>query len=259
MRDLPQLASLRMADVLELHLSVLCDLRQLHSLQARAHGKHVILLLWVKVRHAPGSTAVPLESGCATEHETQQGMVSHVCAMRQELVLDFSYTAVWDPVNTYTPEDPDDVTRLLGMLPALRALRCVQIVALRRRLRLPSIGAYAELEHLALACRELHVEYCGIHAVAPRSLHVILEQAAPAVVRACGAHAAPWHHLCCMAGLASSRMVEPALLSGAGSTTGIGWGAGRDPGDAGGGTQHGGHRRALHVQGVAVLEAGAAT
>ena len=107
----------------------------------------------------------------------------------QELVLDISYTAVWDPVNTYAPSDPDDVTRLLGMLPALRALRCVQIIALRRRLRLPSIGAYAELEHLALACRELHVEYSGIHAISPRSLHVIVEHAAPAMVRACAAHA----------------------------------------------------------------------
>ena len=70
--------------------------------------------------------------------------------------------------------DLDDVSRLLGFLPTLRALCCVKVVAVRRAVAVPltllrrPAGASPRtpnLQHLSVACHELSI--AGLAAMAP--------------------------------------------------------------------------------------------
>lgn len=62
MRDLPRLASLRMADVLELHPSILSDLQQLHSLQVWCTRCNCCFALQHAPRLLRGVVALSLKS-----------------------------------------------------------------------------------------------------------------------------------------------------------------------------------------------------
>ncbi len=216
------------------------------------------------------------------------------CLRVQELDLSLSYTAVWDPIPTYSPSDGDDVSTLLGQLPALRVLRALRVTALRRAVELPYLGfcsCQPQLAHVALACKRLTLlpqppggpaafppaqEESSLHlgmataqplagpwplpgaatpADVPASLHFIAEEASADMVRRAPAVQQPALFI----HLLRVMVPCPVLMAMTYCDPGFCAAAGGVLAEPGRCAEHHSHRRAVSVPRAAAVEAGAPT